>query len=153
MIADARRENAGVLYRIADYAHERWPASVNVRPLLEALYQDQPEAAFEQVIELTENMPPFDHFLRYRPGLAEAVAAMRLRLLDQVSAGRRIAPKMARKAYEMDRAFHFGRSVHRKVELLEALQNLYPEDDRYRYELIDVWLVSGRLTRAVQLLT
>ena len=153
MITDARRENAGVLYRIADYAHQRWPSSVNLRPLLEALYQDQPEAALEQVIELTENMPQFDYYLTSWPGLAEAVAAMRLRLLDQVSAGRRIAPKVARKAYEMDRVFRFGRSAHRKVELLESLQDLYPEDDRYRYELIDVWLLSGRLTRAVQLLT
>ena len=153
MITDARRENAGLLYRIADYAHERWPSSVNMRPLLEALYQDQPEAALEQVIELTEDMPQFDYYLTSWPGLAEAVAAMRLRLLDQVSAGRRIAPKVARKAYEMDRAFRFGRGAHRKVAWLEALRNLYPEDDRYRYELIDVWLLSGRLTRAVQLLT
>ena len=150
MITDARPENAGVLYRVADRVHERLPGSANARPLLEAVYQDRPEAALEQVMELTADMPGLDHRLRSWPGMAEAMSAMRLKILDRVSSGRRVAPKVARKAYEMDRPFHVNRGRLGQVRLLESMREMYPEDERYQYELINAWLTAGYLARAVQ---
>ncbi len=155
MIADARPENAGVLYRIADYIQERWPANFNLRPLLEALYQDRPEAVFEQLVGSMENLPQFGFFVASAPGLSSTLASMASRLLDEVRFGTRIAPNIAWAAYETEDPARYGastsnwrRKLQRKVHLLQRLRGLYPEDDRYRYELIDAWLSLGYSARA-----
>ena len=154
MVLDARPENAEVLYRIAEFIQDRWPASPGVKPLLEALYEERSDEAFRQYVEIQADMPQTGFGLVFSvPGLFEALAAPRSRFLDKVASGRRVDPKMARAAYEMEfPPFPVGpiagERLERQAELLQRLRGMYGEEDFYRHELIAVWLSLGYSARA-----
>ena len=152
LILDAHADNAGVLCRMAEYAHEHVADAPDLKPLLEAFYEDQPETVFLQVMEISQSMPRIEYLLRSRPALADAMAGMGARLLEQTKSGTRIAPEVARKAYETQFASHYAypryRTIQLKAETLERLRILYPDDERYRAELAEAWLQSGNRRRA-----
>ena len=156
IVLDARPENAEVLYRIAEFIQDRWPASPGVKPLLEALYEERSDEAFRQYVEIQADMPQTGFGLVFSvPGLFEALAAPRSRFLDEVASGRRVDPKMARAAYEMEFppfpvAPIAGERLGRQAELLQRLREMYGEEDFYRHELIAVWLSLGYSARAGQ---
>ena len=156
IVLDARPENAEVLYRIAEFIQDRWPASPGVKPLLEALYEERSDEAFRQYVEIQADMPQTGFGLVFSvPGLFEALAAPRSRFLDEVASGRRVDPKMARAAYEMEFppfpvAPIAGERLGRQAELLQRLREMYGEEDVYRHELIAVWLSLGYSARAGQ---
>ena len=155
LVADARSDNAGVLYRIAEYITDRWPAMPSMKPLLEALYAARLDEAFEKLIEVHDGMPPqiARNFSFAEAGLAEALEGPRTRLLDQVASGRSVNPKLARTAYDMEFGmFRFlplgGERLERKAVLLANLRKLDPENDGYRHELIETWLNQAKTKRA-----
>lgn len=155
LILDAHADNAGVLCRIAEFAHEHIPDAPDLKPLLEAFYEDRPETVFQQVVELSQTMSQIEYLLRSRPGLADAMAGMGSRLLDLVKSGTRIAPEVAHKAYETQFESHYGYQRYRTSQLkaatLERLRSLYPDDERYRFELTEAWLQSGNQRRAARM--
>ena len=154
LVADALPDNAGALYRIAEYVTDRWPAIPDMKPLLEALYEERLDEAFEQLIEARDGLPPqiARSFSFGEAGLSEALKGPRERLLDQVASGRSVDPKLARAAYDMEyglfRVPLAGERLERKTILLDSLRKLDPEDEGYRHELIEAWLQLGHAGRA-----
>ena len=156
LVLDARPENAGVLYRIADYVENRWPNFPSARPLLEALYAKRFDDAFGLLVEVEENMPQQNGFpfRFYMPELDAVLKGPRSRLLEAVVAGETVELELARAAYEREysRNFYFLRldpeKLERQIEVLEKLIDLDPDPARYRADRINAWLSLGYANRA-----
>ena len=155
LVADARPDNAGVLHRVAEYMADRWPAFPNLRPLLEALYEERLDEAFKKLMEVRDAMPPqiANSFSFAEAGLKEALEGPRERLLDEVASGQSVDPELARAAYDMEFGLFgsvppAGERLERKAILLDNLRKLDPEDEGYRNELIEAWLQLGNTTNA-----
>ena len=153
LVADAHPDNAGVLYRIAEYITDRRPASPNMKPFLEALYQERFDDAFRVFVELKNRLPQTEYLLTPDRGLPEALAGTRSRLLDAVASGRPVDLNLARAAYEMEftsfrRIHETGKRLKRKAALLENLRKLDPRPSRRYADRINAWLASGSTDRA-----
>ena len=155
LVADALPDNAGVLYRVAEYVTERWSAIPDMKPLLEALYEERLDDAFVLLIETQDGLPPqiARSFSFGEAGLSEALKGPRERLLNQVASGRSVDPKLARAAYDMEYGLFrgvplAGERLERRAILLNNLRKLDPEDEGYRHELIEAWLQLGHAGRA-----
>ena len=156
LVLDARPENAGVLYRIADYVENRWPNFPSARPLLEALYAQRFDDAFGLLVEMEENMPQQNGFpfRFYMPELDEVLKGPQSRLLEAVVADETVELELARAAYEREysRNFYFQRhspeKLERQIEVLEKLIDLDPDPTRYRADRINAWLSLGYANRA-----
>ncbi len=156
MIVDGREENAPVLYRVAEYVRGRWPNWPDPRPLLQAFYAGRTGEAFRLIVEMEEALPRQQGFpMRlFVPGLDTALQAAGAQLLDRVTAGEPVDIELARAAYEREYSSRFFGRMHaperlrRQAAVLELLQALDPEPDRYREDQIHVWLALGYTDRA-----
>ncbi len=156
MIVDGRRENADVLYRVADYVTNRWPNMPDARPFLEAMYSGRTDDAFQRIVEMEENLPSPQGFpMRfYAPGLDEALERSRSQILDQIVAGEAVPLDLARAAYEREFSSRFffqwptTERSERQDRVLDRLLNLDPDNSRYRADRIDVWFNLGRVAQA-----
>ena len=156
MIVDGRRENAEVLYRVADYVRNRWPNMPDVRPFLEAIYAGQNDEAFRLIVEMEENLPSPQGFPQrfYAPGLNDALEAAGSELLDRVAAGEEVPLDLARAAYEREYSsrFYYRPPTMDRLErqdlVLDRLAALDPDPSRYRADQISVWLNLGYADRA-----
>ena len=152
---DAHPGNSGVLYRIAEFAESRWPEFPTLQPLLKAVYEGRAIEVFQRLLELGYGLP--EHVLPY-PGHNErdfraALATPRSQLLEEMEAGRRLDPRLAVAAYEMEfPEQRFGKPTRadseREAPLLQHLRQLDPENDLHRVRLIEAWLSLGYTARA-----
>ena len=152
---DAHPSNSGVLFRIARFAESRWPEFPSAQPLLKALYEDRPLEVFQQLQELGYGLP--EHYYPY-PGytfrdVRIALAVPRSQLLQEVAAGRRVDPRLAAAAYEMEfPERRLGKPTRADSELqaplLEHLRQLDPENDLHLVRSIEAWLSLGYTARA-----
>ena len=157
LVADALPDNAGVLYRIAEYMRDRWPAFPDVRPLLQALYEQRLDEAFEKLIEVQNGVPAHiaSSLSFLGAGLVKALEGPRLRMLDMVASGRSVQPGVALAAYELEFGAFRGRPLalerlERKAVVLDNLLKLSSRNDIYREDLIEAWLALGNTRRAGQ---
>ena len=156
MIVDGRRENAEVLYRVADYVRNRWPNMPDVRPFLEAIYAGRSDEAFRLIVEMEENLPSPQGFpVRFfAPGLNDALEAASSELLDRIAAGEEVPLDLARAAYEREYSSRFFYRpptmdrLDRQDLVLDRLAALDPDPSRYRADRISVWLNLGYADRA-----
>ena len=155
LVADALPDNADVLYSVAEYITDRWPAFPNMTPLLMALYEERLDEAFEKLIEARDSLPPYiaNNLSYLSVGLGKALEGPRARVLDDVALGRSVDPNLAWSAYEMEFGAFRGQPLarerlERKAVLLDNLRKLNPQDDTYRDELIEDWLKLGNTRRA-----
>ena len=156
MIVDGRRENAEVLYRVADYVRNRWPNMPDVRPFLEAIYAGRNDEAFRLIVEMEENLPSPQGFpMRfYAAGLNDALEAAGSELLDRLAAGEEVPLDLARAAYEREYSSRFFYRpptmdrLERQDLVLDRLAALDPDPSRYRADQISVWLNLGYADRA-----
>lgn len=156
MIVDGRRENAEVLYRVAEYVRNRWPNMPDVRPFLEAIYAGRNDEAFRLIVEMEENLPSPQGYPQrfYAPGLNDALEAASSELLDRVAAGESVPLDLARAAYEREFSsrFYYRPPTMDRLErqnlVLDRLVALDPDPSRYRADRISVWLNLGYADRA-----
>jgi len=152
---DAHPSNSAVLFRIARFAESRWPEFPSAQPLLKAVYEDRPLEVFEQLQELGYGLP--EHYYPY-PGytfreVRMALAVPRSQLLQEIAAGRRVNPKLAAAAYEMEfPERRLGKPTRADSELqaplLEHLRQLDPQNDLHLVRSIEAWLSLGYTARA-----
>ncbi|MDE0658527.1 MAG: hypothetical protein OXI79_02645 [Gammaproteobacteria bacterium] len=152
---DAHPSNSGVLFRIARFAESRWPEFPSAQPLLKALYEDRALELFQHLQELGYGLP--EHHYPY-PGytfrdVRIALAVPRSQLLQEIAAGRRVNPRLAAAAYEMEfPERRLGKPTRADSELqaplLEHLRQLDPENDLHLVRSIEAWLSLGYTARA-----
>ncbi|MYK45467.1 MAG: hypothetical protein F4029_04475 [Gammaproteobacteria bacterium] len=152
---DAHPSNSAVLYRIAEFAESRWPEFPSAQPLLKAVYEDRPIEVFQQLQELGYGLP--EHYYPY-PGytfreVRMALAVPRSQLLQEIAAGRRVNPRLAVAAYEMEfpeRRLDKPTPADSELQapLLEHLRRLDPENDLHLVRSIEAWLSLGHTARA-----
>ena len=152
---DAHPSNSGVLFRIARFAESRWPEFPSAQPLLKAVYENRPLELFQHLQELGYGLP--EHHYPY-PGytfreVRIALAVPRSQLLQEIAAGRRVNPRLAAAAYEMEfPEKRIGKPTRADSELqaplLEHLRQLDPENDLHRVRSIEAWLALGYTARA-----
>ena len=160
LVADAVPDNADALYRVAEFTADRWPAFRDLKPLLEAIYEDRLEEAFHKLLQVRDNLPTptANSLFFFSPGLGRVLEGPRTRLLDEVAAGRSARPSLARGAYELEFDSYpgeplAGQRLERKAVLLDNFRKLYPGRDGDAEEVIEAWLKLGNSTRAGEIIS
>ena len=153
LFADAHTGNLEVLYRVLAYIATRWSTIPKTRPMLEAFYEEGFDDAFVQYASLMDQDSDLKYSFTRNRQLFEGLAGTRLRLLDDLMAGRPADPNLLRVAYEMEfppwRESQLTREdMKRRAELLKSLSKLVPDQEFYRHDLIYVWLRLGEMRQA-----
>lgn len=145
LVLDAHPDNVELLYDLAD-TWMRWTrSSVDPTPLLRAHFNGADDLAFDELLALHRAGALGDGSWMLRYWTEAFFEDAHARVLAGLQNGERADPAIARTVYELrfERLFRRVPQVDvalmtEAAELLESLIGSYPDDDRYRRELIYV---------------
>ena len=155
MPLNARRKNAEVLYRIAEFAERRWPALAGTGQLMEATYEGRLDEAFRWLVKLIGDLleERAAHRGRFFSGYREILAEPRLRIMKELATGQYVDPGLARAAYDIEflplRNRNTTRAgLERQLHVLDNLRRLEPEEDLHHVHFIETLVALRRLNSA-----
>ncbi len=159
LVLDAHPDNVELLHDLAD-TWMRWTrSSADPAPLLRARFDGADDVAFDELLALHRAGALGDGLWMLRYWTEAFFEDAHARVLAGLQNGELADPAIARRVYELRFEALFRRVpqvdvalVTEAAELLESLIGSYPDDDRYRRELIYVRLQLGDRSRLRQAL-
>ncbi len=141
---DAHPGNRRILFELADYRDTRTQGDASVRRLLEAFFGGSIQRAYEELFAFFDLglLRGFDG--ASKEWVYEHFEAPHRRVLDAIERGDAVPANLARAVYEVEFNDFFSPADTVEMErMLVRLIDLYPQDDRYRREMIALELSEG----------
>ena len=147
IILDAHPDNVEVLYDLADFWQLRAQSGFDVKPVIRESFEGSADRAFEELLELYQGGVLGPGVWWLGPWVNKHFEESHARLLDSLRRGEDVDPETARTVYELEYEYHHSppeaAGFIEKAQLLKQLIESYPDDNRYRLDLISTYQWRG----------
>ncbi len=152
MLLDSRviPDNYPVVFELGALIQRRAQLAFDLESMMKDILEGSEDQAFAALLALRRT-----GFRNFRGGILaanEEYAASRARVLDAMADGEQVDAETVRIVYEFEFLRYFGvldrDQASRQAEMLPTLIARYPDDERYRHELVVAYWDLGNRARA-----